>query len=41
MLLSGLGLLFHVHAVRSGTVGVAAVFSGMFAFFYVNTRFLQ
>ncbi|WP_181802980.1 MFS transporter, partial [Streptomyces shenzhenensis] len=33
--------LFRVRAVRSGTVGVAAVFFGMFALFYVNAQFLQ
>ncbi|MGW4912810.1 MFS transporter [Streptomyces sp. NPDC004270] len=33
--------LFRVRAVRSGTVGVAAIFFGMFALFYVNAQFLQ
>ncbi|MGW2048319.1 MFS transporter [Streptomyces sp. NPDC001858] len=33
--------LFRVRAVRSGAVGVTAVFFGMFALFYVNAQFLQ
>lgn len=33
--------IFRVRAVRSGTVGVAAVFFGMFALFYVHAQFLQ
>lgn len=33
--------LFRLPPVRSGTVGVAAVFFGMFALFYVNAQFLQ
>ncbi|MER5183725.1 MFS transporter [Streptomyces sp. NPDC002896] len=33
--------LFRVRPVRSGTVGVAAVFFGMFALFYVHAQFLQ
>ncbi|GHB59559.1 MFS transporter [Streptomyces umbrinus] len=33
--------LFRVREVRSGTVGVAAVFFGMFALFYVHAQFLQ
>jgi EmrB/QacA subfamily drug resistance transporter len=33
--------LFRLRPVRSGTVGVAAVFFGMFALFYVNAQFLQ
>ncbi|MGW1024801.1 MFS transporter [Streptomyces sp. NPDC002577] len=33
--------LFRLRPVRSGTVGVAAVFFGMFALFYVNAQYLQ
>ncbi|MBW8795359.1 MAG: MFS transporter [Streptomyces sp.] len=33
--------LLRVRSVRSGTIGVGAVFFGMFALFYVNAQFLQ
>ncbi|MFF5140434.1 MFS transporter [Streptomyces sp. NPDC013157] len=33
--------LFRVRPVRSGTIGVAAVFFGMFALFFVHAQFLQ
>lgn len=33
--------LFRLPAVRAGAVGVAVVFFGMFALFYVNAQFLQ
>ncbi|MFE7277330.1 MFS transporter [Streptomyces sp. NPDC057623] len=33
--------LLRLRPVRSGTIGVAALFFGMFALFYVNAQFLQ